>query len=203
MKNHNILRSGRANTPIAITNEMQNYFSGQVTVNVEVLDLEDKVVQQQPYAYQVYLCMFNDPVIFDAFLGLRNHSENFICDHDTNCNAIDVTVSRTCGTNYSIEYDIEHPVFSFIGAIQTEPSYVLQFGYHVFGATIIGLDTSYNIQRCTLNGTQSTKCTLFISNEFIKAASGSNLCVLADGVSTRSLGLLWPWSGDSFKSGKN
>ena len=167
-----------ANTPIAIIDEnfvAKNHFRGNATIfahrNVE------------KFTNQVYIYHFNDPFVFREFLSSKSHWKHFAkSTTDSLC-----IISGMHNTSYHLTtctFYNEYPTFSFVGAVQSNPPQVIQFGFKVVGEIITGFTNANSTQTCTLNTYDyESECSIYVGNELACSAAGSDLCVLGIGLS--------------------
>ena len=176
--NNYVSRLDDANIPEPIVTEdylMKNYFTGQLSIlmHARPLSFQDEIQHKS----EVYLCHFVDPVKFDQFLQSGNHWRDYI--ETAICKVLEID-SVASARNYSVKFDIKLPSFSFVGAVLTTKSYMIQFGYNVVGREIVHINDT---KKCSLNfngNTHPLHCSVSVNSSL---ATNSQMCVLGRGVS--------------------
>ena len=156
---------------------MENYFSGQLSILIQAipLSLQDEAKRKS----ELYLCHFVDPVKFDLFLesGPKSSWREYV--ELSTCKIIEGE-SLLRKRNLTITFGVQQPSFSFVGAVLTNKSFQINFGYNVMGQEIIAINDS---RACSLNvnkGSLAPSCSISVST---KLGTGSKMCVLGNGVS--------------------
>ena len=187
------VRLNQANHPIAILDEdnlRQNQsFEGNLTIIFHA-EPDSGSCDGGLCNSDVYICHFSDPETFKGFLNAANKWKDFTNDMTKVvwCEIVTLSGNETGSTNYSVTFTISQTRLSFVGAVQTQNHYTIQFGYDVSGKKIDSLRPSNNTQSCVLNAqngeSNNVKCTLNVNHDLIQSGNESvDLCLVGRGIS--------------------
>ena len=187
------VRLNQANHPIAVLNEdnlrQDQSFEGNLTIIFHA-EPDSGSCDGGLCSSEVHICHFSDPKTFKGFLKAANKWKDFTNDMTKVvwCEIVTLTGNETGSTNYSVTFTISQTCLSFVGAVQTQNHYTIQFGYDVSGKKIDSLRPSNNTQSCVLNAqngeSNNVKCTLNVNHDLIQSGNESvDLCLVGRGIS--------------------